>query len=96
MAVENVDFATAVIDQALLLQAAGGNRDSAALYPEHVGQKLVGQVKVIGLRAVVGQQQPAREARFNKSLRCVTDKRPSKRFEEGSGMWVGTLESCST
>ena len=50
------------MNQPLLLQGPGGNGHGAALDAEHVGKKLVGQVKAVAVGAVVAHQQPARQA----------------------------------
>ena len=58
---EDTDLAAGIRDELSALQFAGGNGYRAPLHAEHVGEKLVGEVKMIRVGAVIRHQQPARQ-----------------------------------
>src|SRR5579871_241668 len=59
LAVEDMDLAAAIADELPALQVRRGHRDTAPAYTEHIGEKLMREVEMIGMRAVVRHQQPA-------------------------------------
>ena len=62
-AVEHLDAAAALLDQAAALQAAQGRADCGALHAEHFGQKLMRQGQGVLIHAVVRAEEPAAAAR---------------------------------
>src|ERR671935_2679314 len=57
--VENGDDATAVANQARLLELAGHRADTGPAHAKHVGEELLGEGELVRVHSIVGQQQPA-------------------------------------
>src|SRR5262245_15097382 len=73
-AIDDVDEAAPVTDQAGGLEKAGGNGHGGAAHAEHLPQKLLRQRDGIGVDAVVGLQQPAAEPGLNRMERVARDR----------------------
>src|SRR5580658_3648710 len=58
-AIDDRDVAAAITDQAGALQAARRGRDAGALHPQHHGEELLGEQKLVRLHAIVRHQHPA-------------------------------------
>ena len=58
-----------------LLQIAGGAGDADAAHPQHVRQKLLGEVKPVGMRPILAHQQPAGEPRADAVETCASGRR---------------------
>lgn len=59
--IEDGDLTAAVVNEVLLLQLPRSHGDATPTHAEHIGEKLMGEVEMIGLRPIVGHQQPARQ-----------------------------------
>ena len=59
-AIEYGDIAAAIAQQLLFLQQPCGVGDADAAHAQHLRKHVVGQMEVVGVRAIVGHQQPAR------------------------------------
>jgi hypothetical protein len=57
--IENLDAATAVMNQAGVMQLARGFRDTFATHTEHIGDQLLGDLKLVRRSTVDLDQQPA-------------------------------------
>ena len=53
-AIQNLDMATAVVDQLALMQGVGGLRHTDPAYAQQVGKKFMGQQKGVRMNAVAG------------------------------------------
>ena len=58
-AIDDRDVAAFVADEAGPLQGARRSRNARPLYPQHHGQELLRQQKLIRVHAIVRHQQPA-------------------------------------
>src|SRR5687768_17341039 len=63
LAIDYLDGAPAVFDQAIALKATRSHGDTNAAHTEHACQELLGSMKAVGVRAVLTHQEPARQAR---------------------------------
>src|SRR5579859_87253 len=61
-AVEDVNAAARIFEDAEFLQIAGRDRNGRPVNAQHHRQELMGELQLIAVAAVVRQQQPSREA----------------------------------
>ena len=57
--------ASGVVDHPGFLKNSGSHGDRGAGCAEHLSEKIVGQMKLVGFQAVVARQQPARQPFLN-------------------------------
>jgi len=62
------DVATAVSDQAIVLQLAGGGGNAFAAHTQHDGNEFLGHLQLIARRAVQAVQQPAAQLLFDRAV----------------------------
>ncbi len=62
VAIENSDGAAIVLDDLVLLEKASGKADAGAVCAKHGGKKIVGDGQNRRIDAILGHEQPAREA----------------------------------
>jgi hypothetical protein len=65
-AVENADSATAIMDQAGVLQVSGSYRHTLSSSAKHICYKLLGHQEIRAVFPVVTQQQPSAEPLFHR------------------------------
>src|SRR5262249_33381971 len=56
---QNLEFPPAVADQTRSLEIAGSHRHALAIHATHRREKLLGDLDLVGLYRVMGNQQPA-------------------------------------
>src|ERR1700759_2959599 len=64
-AIDDLDAATAVPDEAVALEGSRGEGNAGAAGAEHFSEKLLRQLKMIGFEAIPNHQQPASESFFD-------------------------------
>ena len=62
VAIEDLDFAAVVEDDAVLLVDLGGEADGGSADAQHVAEELLGEGDGVGAEAVVGEEEPAGKA----------------------------------
>src|SRR3954454_3867760 len=63
--IQDRDRAAVITDEGLVLQRCRGLGDADSTNTEHVPEKLVSEINGVGVRAVLGHQEPASETRLD-------------------------------
>jgi hypothetical protein len=77
------------------LQITSGAGDADAAHAQHVGQKFVGQVEAVGMRPILGHQQPASEPRTDAVKTCASGRRRKLCHQHIQVAVQGLLESLA-
>jgi hypothetical protein len=74
--VQNLEFPPAVADQTRSLEIAGSHRHALAMHAQHLREKLLRDLELVGLYPVKGNQQSAGEALLDGVPTVVVVSRP--------------------
>jgi hypothetical protein len=66
--IKNFQLTPTVSDEFALLQDARGSGDPYASHAKHIGEKFMGDVKLVGVDPIAGHQQPSRQPRLNEMV----------------------------
>src|SRR2546426_761393 len=64
LSIQHYDRATFIIDRSHLAEGVRGHADTGPPHTEHAREKVLSYCEFVLLHAIVGEQQPAREALF--------------------------------